>query len=323
LTEDDLIARYFKPLAGPGALGLEDDAALLPASADGLVVTTDALVAGVHFFADDPPGAIAKKALRVNLSDLAAKGAEPLGFQLALALPRGWTPAWLEAFAAGLGEDSRAFACPLLGGDTVATPGPLTLSITALGRAPDGRFVPRTGARAGDSLYVTGAIGDAALGLVLRRDPALAARLTASSRDLLLNSYLMPLPRLALAPALRHHAHGAMDVSDGLAGDLSKFARASGVGACVDLSRVPLSQPARELIALDATLFEIALTGGDDYEILCAAAPDAEAFQQAAQAAEVVLTRIGVVTPAANGVIFRDSEKKEKKFNQLSFDHFR
>ena len=323
MTEDDLIARYFKPLAGPGALGLEDDAALLPASADGLVVTTDALVAGVHFFADDPPGAIAKKALRVNLSDLAAKGAEPLGFQLALALPRGWTPAWLEAFAAGLGEDARAFACPLLGGDTVATPGPLTLSITALGRAPAGRFVPRTGARVGDALYVTGTIGDAALGLVLRRDPALAARLSASSRAFLLERYLLPRPQLALAPALRDHAHGAMDVSDGLAGDLAKFARASGVGASVDLPRVPLSPAARELIALDAVLFDTALTGGDDYEILCTAAPEAETFRQAAEAAGIALTKIGVVSPAADGVAFRDFEKRERKFKRLSFDHFR
>ena len=197
-TEDELVEKLFAPLAGPAGLGLKDDAALLPAGEE-IVATVDALVAGVHFFADDPPGAIAKKALRVNLSDLAAKGAEPIGFLLALALPEGWTNAWLEAFAQGLGEDARAFSCPLVGGDTVKTPGPLTISITALGRVK-GRFVPRAGAKVGDGVFVSGTIGDAALGLRLRKDLAFASRLSASSRDFLLDRYLLPRPRLELAP---------------------------------------------------------------------------------------------------------------------------
>src|SRR5579863_5755812 len=154
--EDDLIARYFAPLAGPAGLGLKDDVALLtPPSGRDLVLTTDALVAGVHFFADDPPGAIARKALRVNLSDLAAKGARPLGFLLSLALPRDWIEDWLAGFAAGLGADASAYGCPLIGGDTVATPGPLTLSITALGAVPEGRMPRRAGVKPGDRLYVT------------------------------------------------------------------------------------------------------------------------------------------------------------------------
>ena len=164
--EDELIARFFAPLAGPAGLGLRDDAALLkPPPGDDLVLTTDALVAGVHFFADDPPGAIARKALRVNLSDLAAKGARPLGFLLSLALPRDWSEDWLTAFADGLGADASAYDCPLAGGDTVATPGPLTLSVTAFGAVRPGRMVLRSGVKPGDRLYVTGTVGDAAIGL--------------------------------------------------------------------------------------------------------------------------------------------------------------
>ena len=170
LGEDDLIARYFAPLAGPAGLGLRDDAALVrPPAGEDLVLTADALVAGVHFFADDPPGAIARKALRVNLSDLAAKGARPLGFLLTLALPEEWREDWLGAFAAGLGADARTYDCPLIGGDTVSTPGPLTLSVTALGSVPEGRMARRTGVKPGDRLYVTGTIGDAALGLKIRQ----------------------------------------------------------------------------------------------------------------------------------------------------------
>ena len=169
MTEDDLIASYFAPIAGPGALGLQDDAACI-AAPDGcdVVLTKDAVVAGVHFFADDPADSIARKALRVNVSDLAAKGADPLGFLLALALPAGLDSAWLGRFARGLGDDAAHYGIPLLGGDTVKTPGPLTISITALGSVPRGRMARRTGARAGDRIYVTGTIGDAALGLKLR-----------------------------------------------------------------------------------------------------------------------------------------------------------
>ncbi len=253
-TEDELIERLFAPLGGPAGLGLRDDAALLPAGEES-VATMDALVAGVHFFADDPPGAIAKKALRVNLSDLAAKGAEPMGFLLALALPEGWTNAWLEAFAQGLGEDAARFGCPLIGGDTVKTLGPLTIAITALGRTK-GRFVPRAGAKVGDGVFVSGTIGDAALGLRLRKDPAFAARLSPSSRDFLLERYLLPRPRLELAPLLRQGASAAMDISDGLLGDLGKLARASKVSARVLLADIPFSEAAQEALALDHAAFE-------------------------------------------------------------------
>src|SRR5271154_6949846 len=167
--EDSLIARYFKPLAtDPGAFGLTDDAAILKALGQDIVVTTDAIVEGVHFLSDDPPHTIAKKALRVNLSDLAAKGASPAGFVLTLAL-RAVDETWLSAFARGLGEDAAAFTCPLLGGDTVATPRPLMVSITAFGRTPQGKMTHRRGASPGDHVVVTGTIGDAALGLDILR----------------------------------------------------------------------------------------------------------------------------------------------------------
>ena len=316
MNEDDLIARFFAPLAGPGGLGLKDDVALLtPPPGRDLVVTADALVAGVHFFSHDPPDAIAAKALRVNLSDLAAKGATPLGFLLSLALPREAGEAWLEVFAQGLGADARTYGCPLLGGDTVKTPGPLTLSITALGTVEPGRAPLRTAARAGDWLYVSGTIGDAALGLQLRlgKGPSLSPSL----RDFLLERYLRPQPRLTLSPALAH-ARAAMDVSDGLAGDLAKMLRASGVGGVLDLREVPFSDAARAWFAQDAGGIEIAATGGDDYEVLAAVPPEQAAAFEAA--ATVPVTRIGAVGEGTFEVL--DLSGAPARFARGAYSHF-
>ncbi|MGD0722777.1 MAG: thiamine-phosphate kinase [Roseiarcus sp.] len=321
-SEDDLIARYFAPLAGPEGLGLRDDAALLapPAGCD-LVLTKDALVAGVHFFADDPPGAIARKALRVNLSDLAAKGAAPLGFLLALALPADWTADWLDAFAQGLGDDAARYACPLFGGDTVKTPGPLMVSITALGRVPRGRMVARTGVRPGDRLYVSGTIGDAALGLRLRQGAAPA--LGAADRAFLLDRYLLPQPRLALGPAMGAFARGGMDVSDGFAGDLAKMLRVSGVSAEIALAKLPLSAAARAAIAIDPALFAIAATGGDDYELIASVAPDrAGAFEAAAAQAGVAATAVGQAREGGAPPRFLDASGAEVAFERGAFSHF-
>ncbi len=311
-SENDLIAHVFAPIAGPAALGLRDDAALLPASAQPMVATTDMLVAGVHFFAEDPPGSIAKKALRVNLSDLAAKAAEPIGFLLSLALPPDWTNDWVEAFATGLAEDATLYAASLLGGDTAATPGPLTISITALGRTP--RFTPRTGARPGEAVFVSGTIGDAALGLAVRRDPALAARLSPGARAWLLDRYLLPRPRLDLVETLRASASAAMDVSDGLVGDLAKLCRVSGVSARIEAPLVPLSAAAREALAIAPELLETALTGGDDYEILFTAG---SAFTPAPGVA-----RIGAIVAGTAPPVVLDAAKTQMILGKTAFSHF-
>lgn len=323
--EDDLIARYFAPIAGPGGLSLRDDAALVGETPGReQVVTTDALVAGVHFFADDPPRSIARKALGVNLSDLAAKGATPQGFVLTLALPDGWTDDWLAEFASGLGVEATAYGCPLLGGDTVRTPGPLMLSVTALGTVPRGRMVRRTGAQPGDRLFVTGSIGDAALGLRLRLDPSHEfGGLDAAARDALLDRYLHPRPRVGLADALGRHANGAMDISDGLVGDLRKMMRASGTSAEVDLAQVPLSRAATALIAIAPELFVTALTGGDDYEVLASIPADAAAlFVAEASSVGLDVTAIGTVTPGVEPPRFRDADGHDATFARGSFSHF-
>ena len=270
--EEALIARFFAPLAtDPGALGLLDDAATLSLpQGEELVVTTDALVSGGHFFPNDPPDLVARKALRVNLSDLAAKGARPRGYLLTLALPDDWTVEWLEAFARGLREDQEAFGFPLLGGDTTRAMGPLVISVTALGTVPAGRAIRRTGARPGDVVAVSGTIGDGALGCRLLYEPSLGAGLPREHLAALHARYRLPLPRTGLIELLRAVAHAAMDVSDGLVGDLAKLCLASGVAAEIEADAVPLSAAAGALIALKPALFEAALTGGDDYEILAA-----------------------------------------------------
>jgi len=324
-AEDRLIARYFRPLARhPGAFGLIDDAAAVtPPPGCDLVLTTDGVIAGVHFFPDDPPDGIGRKALRMNLSDLAAKGAKPLGFLLAIALPAKIDEAWLAAFTAGLGEDAERYDCPLLGGDTDRTPGPTSVSIAAFGAVPQGMMVRRSTAKAGDSVVVTGTIGDAALGVLLRRDRTLGEtwRLPEQLRDHLQRRYLLPQPRNALAEAVLHHAAAAMDVSDGLAGDLAKLCRASSVAAEIDVARVPLSDAVRAAIAADPALIETALSGGDDYEILLTLAPEKLAsFRTAARAAGVPVAEIGRVA-AGEGARFLQ-QGKLLTFARPSFSHF-
>jgi thiamine-monophosphate kinase len=323
--EDSLIARYFKPLAtDPGAFKLGDDAAILKALGEDLVVTTDAIVEGVHFLSDDPPDSIARKALRVNLSDLAAKGATPAGFVLTLAL-RAADDAWLKPFARGLGEDAGLFGCPLLGGDTVATPGPKMISITAFGRVPAGKMVHRSGAKPGDRVVVTGTIGDAALGLDILKGGAVAAGLggDAAAKQLLTERYRIPRPRNALAMAVRDHASAAMDVSDGLAGDLAKLCEASGVSAVIDAPGIPLSAAAATLLARGAVGIEAIVSGGDDYEILCAIPENRfAAFAAAAQAAGVAVTSIGAVIAGASAPTFLDAQGRELALKRLSYSHF-
>ena len=324
-AEDSLIARYFQPLAtDPGAFGLGDDAAILKSLGDDLVVTTDAIVEGVHFLPDDPADSIARKALRVNLSDLAAKGATPAGFVLTLAL-RGADDGWLAPFARGLGEDATAFGCPLLGGDTVSTPGPLMISITAFGRVPEGRMIHRLGARPGDRVVVSGTIGDATLGLSVLKGGAVAAGLAddAAGREMLVGRYRVPQPRSALAKAVREHASAAMDVSDGLAGDLAKLCAASGVSAVIDATGVPLSAPAAGLLARGTVGIGALLSGGDDYEVLCTVPENRyDAFAQAARQAGVAVTPIGTVIAGTSAPSFLDGQGREIPLSRLSYSHF-
>jgi len=325
-AEDRLIATYFRPIAThPGAFDLTDDAAAIapPAGCD-LVLKTDGVISGVHFFPDDPADAVARKALRINLSDLAAKGAAPLGFLLSIGLPAGMPPDWLKAFAHGLREDAEHYGCPLLGGDTDRTLGNITVYIAALGTVPHGTMVRRKGARPGDIVVATGTIGDAALGLALRQDASAAARwgLDAAMRDHLLGRYLLPQPRNAIAQVLRRHASAAMDVSDGLAGDLAKLARVSGVGAAIAVESVPLSAAARAAVAAEPAVIETILTGGDDFEVIATVAPDKfEALRREAAAAGVAVTQIGTVT-AGQGAHFRDPDGRTLAFKRAAYSHF-
>jgi thiamine-monophosphate kinase len=289
IGEFELIARYFAPLARgfAGAGGLLSDNAFLPADARrDLVVKTDTVVAGVHFLADEKPERVAAKALRVCLSDLAAGGAEPFTYQLSLSLPKAWRERWIAGFARGLAADQRRYGIVLCGGDTVVTPGPLTVTITAFGRVARGLGLTRAGARAGDRLWVTGTIGDGALGLLAARKriaaPALEKR------------YRLPEPRSALGLRLVGVASAVADVSDGLLADAGHIALASRLAVSIERERVPLSAAARRVLAREPALWSNVLGGGDDYELVIAVPPRKErALLAAARAAKVKVTAIG------------------------------
>lgn len=296
--EFEIIERYFRPLAGdPGAVNLTDDAAVYnPPHGEEVVLKADLIAESVHYLPEDPARSVAQKALRVNLSDLAAKGAVPVGYLLSLALRPDWTEDWVAGFASGLAADQERFGVTLFGGDTSRASGGTVVSIAALGRAPVGSLVRRKGARAGDAVFVSGTLGDAALGLRIRLG-TIDAMPAGGAADHLLDRYLHPQPRVALAPVIRAFATASMDVSDGLVGDLGHICRQSEVGAEIYAAAMPLSAGARALVAADATALETVLTGGDDYEIL-ATVPEgrAAAFAEAAAEAGVPVTRIGTVT---------------------------
>jgi thiamine-monophosphate kinase len=324
LSEDELIARWLAPLAGPAGLGLKDDAALLaPPQGCELILTVDALVSGVHFFPDDPPASIARKVMGVNLSDLAAKGADPLGFLLALMLPGDVQTDWLKAFIEALGEAAKAAHCPLIGGDTTRINGPLALSLTALGSVPQGQMVARTGARPNDLIAVTGTIGDAALGLMLNFPdcPEALKDLSDADQAFLRDRYRHPQPRNQFAKALRRYAHAGMDVSDGLLGDCRKMLKASGCGGALVIDKVPLSDAVARAVARDPRLLERAVTGGDDYEILLTRS-DANypALKAEADALGLPVTVIGSVS-ASNDVVF-SLEGRAMNVTHGSFQHF-
>jgi thiamine-monophosphate kinase len=289
IGEFELIARYFAPLARSfaGAGDLKSDNAFLPADArHDLVVKTDTVVAGVHFLADEDPRRVAAKALRVCLSDLAAGGARPFTYQLSLSLPKAWTERWVAAFTRGLAADQRRYGIVLCGGDTVVAPGPLTVTITAFGLVPRGRGLTRAGARAGDRLWVSGTIGDGALGL-------LAAGGQIDDR-FLEDRYRKPQPRLELGSRLLGVASAAADVSDGLLADAGHIGEASRLAVVIERERVPLSRGARRAVEADRRLWTHVLGGGDDYELVMAVpARKTTALRAAAHASGVRVTEIG------------------------------
>jgi thiamine-monophosphate kinase len=322
--EFGLIAKHFRPLADtPAALDLADDAALLaPPPGRELVLAADAMVAGVHFLDDDPADTIGRKLLRVNLSDLAAMGATPLGFLLTVALPKGFADVWLRGFAAGLAEDRRAFDCPLLGGDTSSTPGPVTLSLTILGHVAPGRILPRRGALVGDAVWVSGTLGDGALGLRALRGqlPGVAPK----HRAWLADRYRLPQPRLALGQALVGVASAGLDVSDGLLQDVGHLARAAGCAAAIEAKALPRSEAAVAALAADKGLLPLLATGGDDYELAFTAPAGAEeAIRAAAAAAGTPVTRVGVLKPGEPGAAaLLDESGRSMRLPSGGWSHF-
>lgn len=325
--EFEIIARIFAPLAREtGALGLKDDAAILMVSeGHELVVTCDTLVEGVHFLKEDPPQSIGHKALAVNLSDLTAKGARGYVYTLSLALPEGIATSWLEGFAAGLREVQEQTEISLIGGDTTATPGPPTITITALGLVSHQHAVMRLGAKPGDRLYVSATIGDAYLGLRLLREPELARSWGLSDEDVafLVDRYRRPGPNNDLAILVRNFAQAAIDVSDGLVGDIEKLCQVSHVGARIEAARVPLSDAAKKALATEPDLLPALMTAGDDYcVVLAVSEKSAPGFESEAEAAGASFAFLGVVGEASQGVEVVDAKGQTVPLKRKGFSHF-
>jgi thiamine-monophosphate kinase len=311
-----LIRKYFAPLAAgfSGALDLEDDAATyaVPSGYE-LVLTADALVEGRHYLASDPADLVARKMLRVNLSDLAAKGAKPVGYLMTTVLGPDIDEAWIAKFAAGLDADQKEYGISLMGGDTVATPGPTTLSLTALGLVPTGRALRRRGAKPGDRLYVSGTIGDGILGLKVLKGELFD--LAANQREALADRYHLPQPRLALGAALlaAGKVTSAMDVSDGLVADAGHIGESSRCGLIIRADRVPLSAGAQEALAADLDLLPVLLSGGDDYELLFTAGAGFTAPESVTEIGEVV---------SGSGVKVLDRDGAEIPLKAAGWQHF-
>lgn len=321
--EFELIAELFAPLAKgePGAFGLTDDAAALkPKPGHDIVLTTDAVVAGIHFLPDDPAVAIAKKALRVNLSDLAAKGAKPRAYMLTAAFPDTVGDAWLKAFAEGLKHDQKKFGLVLIGGDTVATPGPLTLGVVAIGEVPQGRMLRRARAKVGDDVWVTGTVGDAALGLRILGGDGLG--LSERHRASLIARYHVPEPRVAAGQGILNIAHACLDVSDGLVADCGHMADASKTGIELRAADVPLAAAAQAAVANGRASLADLLTAGDDYELVFTAAPaDRARLTALAGKLKIRFTRIGKVVKG-RGVSVYAQDGAPMPLARAGFTHF-
>ncbi|MBO7350928.1 MAG: thiamine-phosphate kinase [Acetobacter sp.] len=314
--EFSFIQHYFSSLAGEAALGLRDDAAIFtPPEGQELVVTADGMVENVHFFSDDPPETIGRKLLRCNLSDLAAMGSKPEGWLLTFARPPHITEAWVQRFTEGIARDQEKFQISLMGGDTLSTSGPLVLSLTLIGSVPRGQAIQRKGARAGDGIWVTGTIGDAALGLKVLRGEL------EETSGWLIDRYRMPCPRVGLP--LFGLASAALDISDGLVQDCGHLAHENGLHAVLEADRIPLSLPAKQA---GAQWFKTCLTGGDDYEILMVVPPQKEKVLEKSGFLQtpygtVPVTRIGVFVEGAPAVTVYNTQGTPMVFTTTGWSH--
>ena len=322
--EFEIIDRLFAPLAAghPGSFNLKNDAATLSfPPGEEAVLTLDTMSAGVHFLPDDPPDLVARKLLRVNLSDLAAMGARPLGYLLSIARPREIDDAWLEAFAAGLNHDQKVYGLTLLGGDSTSIKGPLSLSLTAVGSLPEGTALSRSGAKPGQHLFVTGSIGDAALGLKqLLGD---LAGISEADAAFLAERYRLPQPRTSLGPELRGLASACIDVSDGLVADAQHLAEESGLAIAIDAGKVPLSAAAARALAKDPGLLPALLTGGDDYELLFAADDDkVSKIIELSNKHNLPIVNIGLCRDGDPSVVVTDKTGQPLPLERLGWTHF-
>ncbi|WNJ98573.1 thiamine-phosphate kinase [Thalassospiraceae bacterium LMO-JJ14] len=319
--EFDIIHRFFAPLTrgNANALGLTDDAARLPPRAGfEHIITTDAIVAGVHFLEDETPANVAARLCASNLSDLAAMGAAPVGFTLAAAWTKGTEESYIEAFAAGIGEWVDEYDFPLLGGDTVSTPGPMMFSLTAIGEVEAGRALKRSGARPGDTVYVSGTIGDGGLGLLAAKGELQG--LGKEHNAFLSGRFRRPTPRISLGRSLTGVASACIDISDGLVQDLGHICQTSGVSMRIEASAVPLSDAALAALQTDSNLLDLILSGGDDYEL-------AFTTDKTPHHADTELTAIGVVTAdveskGMDGVSLIDTDGNPLDVARGGYNHF-
>lgn len=319
MNEFHRIARYFAPLSGAGSFALTDDAAMLDIPfGQRVVITTDSVIAGVHCIGDESPDMLAHKLVRRNLSDIAAMGAVPLSYLVALMLPRDTSEGWFADFARGLAECQDMFGLTLLGGDTASTNGPLSMNLTAFGTVPSSPLL-RGGARAGDALYVTGTLGDAAFGLDI-----LQGRLACADASQLITRYRFPEPRLAIGRGLHGIATACMDISDGLVADAGHMARVSTVALRIHASALPLSAAASALLATDSDRLRRIISGGDDYELLFTAQDDdatRDALARLHDDTGIAITRIGDVVPG-EGVVLHDARGQPIALREEGYTHF-
>lgn len=325
MDEFDFIATHLAPLAGPGGLGLKDDAALLkPSAGKDLVLTKDTMVEGVHFPQGHYGGDTAEKLLRVNLSDLAAKGAHPIGYMLSIAWPKGIDDKYFKGFAAGLRDIQDAYDFKLLGGDTTSIDGPMVVTATLLGEVPTGEMVKRSGASVGDDIWVTGTIGDAYLGLQTVLGEALEPQPNAEALWHFEEAYYRPEPRLLFRKTLRQHGNGCADISDGLVADAGHVAKASGVSLVIDADKMPLSNHAGAWLSGQSdedAAFKSLITAGDDYELVFTASPeDAAQIRQTSRTLGLRISKIGTVKSGEGVVIMSDG--KSMTFEQTGHKHF-